>query len=55
MSAKKRGLGRGLDALLATSQAGRSSDSELPDEQTELQKIPVEFLQPGKYQSLKQT
>ena len=53
MSAKKRGLGRGLDALLATSQAGRSSDSELPDEQTELQKIPVEFLQPGKYQPRK--
>lgn len=53
MSAKKRGLGRGLDALLATSQAGRSSDSELPDKQTELQKIPVEFLQPGKYQPRK--
>jgi hypothetical protein len=33
MSAKKRGLGRGLDALLATSQAGKSSDSELPENQ----------------------
>ena len=53
MSAKKRGLGRGLDALLATSQSGISSDSELPDKQTELQKIPVEFLQPGKYQPRK--
>ena len=53
MSAKKRGLGRGLDALLATSQAGRSSDSELPEKQAELQKIPVEFLQPGKYQPRK--
>jgi ParB family chromosome partitioning protein len=53
MSAKKRGLGRGLDALLATSQAVRSSDSEIPEKQTELEKIPVEFLQPGKYQPRK--
>ena len=53
MSAKKRGLGRGLDALLATSQSGIRRDSELPDKQTELQKIPVEFLQPGKYQPRK--
>jgi ParB family chromosome partitioning protein len=53
MLPKKRGLGRGLDALLATSQAGKSSDSELPDKQTELQKIPVEFLYPGKYQPRK--
>ena len=53
MSAKKRGLGRGLDALLATSQAGKSSDSELPENQGELQRIPLEFLQPGKYQPRK--
>ncbi len=53
MSAKKRGLGRGLDALLATSQAGKSTGSELPEKQSELQKIPVEFLQPGKYQPRK--
>jgi ParB family chromosome partitioning protein len=53
MSAKKRGLGRGLDALLATSQAGKSSSSELPEKLGELQKIPLEFLQPGKYQPRK--
>jgi ParB family chromosome partitioning protein len=53
MSAKKRGLGRGLDALLATSQTGKSSGSELPEKQAELQKIPLEFLQPGKYQPRK--
>jgi ParB family chromosome partitioning protein len=53
MLSKKRGLGRGLDALLATSQAGNSMDSELPEKQSELQKIPVEFLQPGKYQPRK--
>ena len=53
MSAKKRGLGRGLDALLATSQSGKSTGSEIPEQQGELQKIPVEFLQPGKYQPRK--
>lgn len=53
MSAKKRGLGRGLDALLATSQGAKPSGSEVPEQQGELQKIPVEFLQPGKYQPRK--
>ncbi|MEP1448403.1 MAG: ParB/RepB/Spo0J family partition protein [Paraglaciecola sp.] len=50
MSAKKRGLGRGLDALLATSQTGKSTGSQVPEQESELQKLPVEFLQPGKYQ-----
>ncbi|MCF2947211.1 ParB/RepB/Spo0J family partition protein [Paraglaciecola aquimarina] len=54
MSAKKRGLGRGLDALLATSQKEQKTDaSESPEQQSELRKIPVEFLQPGKYQPRK--
>lgn len=53
MSAKKRGLGRGLDALLATSQSGKSTDSEVSEKSSELQNIPVEFLQPGKYQPRK--
>jgi ParB family transcriptional regulator, chromosome partitioning protein len=50
MSVKKRGLGRGLDALLSTSQ---SAQNDLPELQGELRKIPVEFLQPGKYQPRK--
>lgn len=50
MSVKKRGLGRGLDALLATSQ---SSNNQAPEQEGELRKIPVEFLQPGKYQPRK--
>ena len=50
MSVKKRGLGRGLDALLATSQ---SAHNDLPELEGELRKIPVEFLQPGKYQPRK--
>lgn len=62
MAPKTKGLGRGLDALLATSKsvadkqtldanaiaadAGASSDNEL-------KKIPIEYLQPGKYQPRK--
>lgn len=59
MSSKKRGLGRGLDALLATSQTQRSNEqTELTDSGTasssqELQKLPIEFLQPGRYQPRK--
>ena len=60
MSAKKRGLGRGLDALLTTSKHAR--DQEQSTDETvkevdltkgELQKLPIEFLQPGKYQPRK--
>ncbi len=58
MSAKKRGLGRGLDALLATSQQRPAETASAdPDlgmvEKGELQKLPVEFLQPGRYQPRK--
>ncbi|MCC2616939.1 ParB/RepB/Spo0J family partition protein [Aestuariibacter halophilus] len=52
MSAKKRGLGRGLDALLATSHANEERESNAATK-GELQKIPIEFLQPGKYQPRK--
>lgn len=57
MSAKKRGLGRGLDALLATSQTQREVKiDEVPETEqakSELQKLPIEFLQPGRYQPRK--
>lgn len=55
MSAKRRGLGRGLDALLATSQsASRNDDGDTASSQSsELKKVPIEFLQPGKYQPRK--
>jgi ParB family chromosome partitioning protein len=53
MSVKKRGLGRGLDALLSTSQTANNTGSEIPEQHGELQKIPIEFLQPGKYQPRK--
>ena len=50
MSLKKRGLGRGLDALLT---AGKPAPVATAKERSELQQIPVEFLQPGKYQPRK--
>ncbi|MFT4836941.1 MAG: ParB family chromosome partitioning protein [Psychromonas sp.] len=53
MSAKKRGLGRGLDALLATSEAANSFESGQNADTSELLKIPIEYLQPGKYQPRK--
>ena len=57
MSAKKRGLGRGLDALLATSQNQKPVEiadvPEVSEAKGELQKLPIEFLQPGRYQPRK--
>lgn len=50
MSAKKRGLGRGLDALLATSQSTQASAEPAG---SELNKLPIEWLSPGKYQPRK--
>ncbi|MDC9521641.1 ParB/RepB/Spo0J family partition protein [Pseudoalteromonas sp. Angola-31] len=66
MSAKKRGLGRGLDALLSSSKPAPSSSKEqdtvnvtetvqavaqpIPNE---LQNLPIEFLHSGKYQPRK--
>ncbi|MFK7160355.1 ParB/RepB/Spo0J family partition protein [Marinospirillum sp. MEB164] len=46
--AKKRGLGRGLDALLG---AAKSPEAPLATtEQEQLVQLPIEFLQPGQYQ-----
>jgi len=56
MSARKRGLGRGLDALLATSQSSsqKNMESATPDAtHSELSKLPIEYLVPGKYQPRK--
>ena len=53
MSSKKRGLGRGLDALLATSNASADQLEKGTEDTSELQNIPVEYLQPGKYQPRK--
>ncbi|RUO80976.1 chromosome partitioning protein ParB [Idiomarina tyrosinivorans] len=56
MSAKKRGLGRGLDALLTNSQKQSSGDASQAASEAvkgELQKLPIEWLRPGKYQPRK--
>ena len=60
MAPKNKGLGRGLDALLATSKSVADKDaknaqdeSNKYDSNNELKKIPIEFLQPGKYQPRK--
>ncbi|MGN5138684.1 ParB/RepB/Spo0J family partition protein [Aeromonas sp. 164P] len=62
MTPKKRGLGKGLDALLSTSTAARqkqvmsdqrTEEAMLPAHQTELRKLPVEWLHSGKYQPRK--
>ncbi|HHP5493154.1 TPA: ParB/RepB/Spo0J family partition protein [Aeromonas veronii] len=62
MTPKKRGLGKGLDALLSTSTAARqkqvmsdqrTEEAMVPTNQGELRKLPVEWLQSGKYQPRK--
>lgn len=62
MTPKKRGLGKGLDALLSTSTAARqkqvmsdqrTEEAMAPTSQGELRKLPVEWLQSGKYQPRK--
>ncbi|MCD1596718.1 ParB/RepB/Spo0J family partition protein [Rheinheimera aquimaris] len=51
MSVKKRGLGRGLDALLTSNRTSNSDTATVIS--SELQQLPVEFLSPGKYQPRK--
>ena len=62
MTPKKRGLGKGLDALLSTSTAARqkqvmsdqrTEEAMAPAPQGELRKLPVEWLRSGKYQPRK--
>ena len=66
MSPKKRGLGRGLDALLTSAkpkaqdvqdqsvaQTDGVNESAKATPPSELQKLPIEFLHPGKYQPRK--
>jgi len=60
MNAKKRGLGKGLDALLGTSAIARTKEQIIDDQpqamptvENELKKLPVEWLYPGKYQPRK--
>ncbi|MBE1286570.1 MAG: ParB/RepB/Spo0J family partition protein [Alteromonadaceae bacterium] len=53
MSVKNKGLGRGLDALLTASRAAPAPTSESPSDNSDLTSLPIEWLQPGKYQPRK--
>jgi len=58
MSPKKRGLGKGLDALLSTSNTARTKQvvadtPQQPAQENELRTLPLEFLTPGVYQPRK--
>lgn len=50
MAIKKRGLGRGLDALLGGSTAATLAEEAVKVDSRELQHLPLELIQRGKYQ-----
>lgn len=55
---KRRGLGRGLDALLSSAPDDKSEQSSNPSSESkaaasELQMLPIDLLEPGKYQPRK--
>ena len=50
MSTKKRGLGRGLEALLGTSKAAAAAVTPEEAAGDALKQLPIDHLQPGKYQ-----
>lgn len=52
MVAKKRGLGRGLDALLGA-EPKREAEPTVNKPNTSLDEVPVEWIRPGKYQPRK--
>jgi ParB family transcriptional regulator, chromosome partitioning protein len=50
MSVKKRGLGRGLDALLGIDTGAAMAEQDSARTEGELRDLPIEWLKPGKYQ-----
>lgn len=50
MAVKKRGLGRGLDALLGGNTVAAVQEQAASASQSELQQLPLEVIQRGKYQ-----
>jgi len=50
MAVKKRGLGRGLDALLSGPSVSALEEQAVQADQRELQHLPLDLLQRGKYQ-----
>lgn len=50
MATKKRGLGRGLDALLGGANVATAQESTAQLDERELQQLPLDVIQRGKYQ-----
>ena len=50
MAVKKRGLGRGLDALLGGTNVNTLEEQALQADKSELQYLPLDLIQRGKYQ-----
>ncbi|MHC1478728.1 ParB/RepB/Spo0J family partition protein [Frateuria aurantia] len=50
MAVKKRGLGRGLDALLGSATTAGTEPASAAAEEGELRQLPIQQIQPGKYQ-----
>mgnify|MGYP007076025563 CR=1 FL=1 len=50
MAIKKKGLGRGLDALLGGASATALQEEAATADQRELQHLPLDLIQRGKYQ-----
>ena len=50
MAVKKRGLGRGLDALLGASGGDKSTAQQRAPANSDMREIPLELIQRGKYQ-----
>lgn len=50
MAVKKRGLGRGLDALLSGPTVSALEEQAVQADQRELQHLPLDLIQRGKYQ-----
>lgn len=53
MALKKRGLGRGLDALLGAGVTEKAAEDTQPVIENQLQEIALDLIQPGKYQPRK--
>ena len=50
MTVKKRGLGRGLDALLGGIEPVAAPQPGMPGKEGELRRLPVDMIRRGKYQ-----
>ncbi|MET1219892.1 MAG: ParB/RepB/Spo0J family partition protein [Glaciecola sp.] len=53
MAGKHKGLGKGLDALLSSTRVANPNTEEHSSEKEHLRELPIELLQPGKYQPRK--